>query len=87
MCITILVAKLVSADKIKIRVSGRKNKTHAAKIPTIVDLPECLNAIMNANLVQLQFFTDPQMVDLGEKAEVTMMITDQALGQVKILLH
>ena len=49
--------------------------------------PECLNAIMNANLVQLQFFTDPQMVDLGEKAEVTMMITDQALEQVKILLR
>ena len=49
--------------------------------------PECLDSIMNANLVQLQFFTDPQMVDLGEKAEVTMMITDQALGQVKILLH
>ena len=48
---------------------------------------ECLDSIMEANLVQLQFFTDPQMVDLGEKAEVIMMITDQALEQIKILLR
>ena len=38
-------ACLDSADKIRIRVCGCRYKTHAAKIPTIVDFPECRNAI------------------------------------------
>ena len=44
-CATIRDAKVVSADNIKILVSGRMYKTHAANIPTTVDLPECRKAI------------------------------------------
>jgi len=43
MCDTILDASFVSADKIKIRAAGFSRNTHAAKIPTTDDFPECRN--------------------------------------------
>ena len=46
-CDTMRIARLFSADNIKILVSGYMYKIHAANMPTTVDLPECRNAINN----------------------------------------
>jgi hypothetical protein len=47
MCDTMREERLVSADKIKMRVAGRRCRTHAAKTPTTDDFPECRNAFSN----------------------------------------
>ena len=48
---------------------------------------ECVNSILGANQIELQFFTDPLMGEMTGTAEMLQLVTDQGLEQVKILLR